>query len=157
MSEENYTNEGNYTEDTSTSFTDSSFNTPVDNQPEGSSDFGIVALVLGIIALLTFCTVCLNIPLAILSIIFAIIQLVRGNGKGLAVGGIITSALSIVACIIFYLIIGMSIPKFSDMDNYSDILEEYSQEYDELYNDLYDDDYDYDDYDDLYEDDDDTF
>lgn len=143
--------------DNSTEYTYAQPTQPV--QPEGGAGFGIAALVLGIIALLTFCTVCLNIPLAILSIIFAIIQLVRGNGKGLAVGGIITSALSIVACIIFYLIIGMSLPKFSDMDNYSDILEEYSQEYDELYNDLYDDDYDYDydDYDDLYEDDDDTF
>lgn len=115
---------------------------PVQN--EGGSGFGIAALVLGILALLTFCIPCINLLLAILSIIFAIIQLVRGNAKGLAIGGLITSILSIIACIVFYAIMGMSFSKFSDLDNYSSFMEEYNDDYsdsdDDLYDGLYDDD-----------------
>lgn len=106
-------------------------------QPEGGSGFGIASLVLGILALITFCTICMNIPLAILAIIFAIIQLVKGNGKGLAIGGLITSGLSIVACIVFYLVIGLSAPKFSDLTD----MDSFMQQYPELYQEL--EDYDY--------------
>ena len=120
--------------------------TSTDNQqPEGGSGFGIASLVLGILALITFCTICMNIPLAILAIIFAIIQLVKGNGKGLAIGGLITSCLSIVACIVFYLVIGLSVPKFSDLTDMDSLM----QQYPELYEDY---NYDFDD-----SDDDDTF
>ena len=93
--------------------------------------------------MITFCTLCINIPLAILAIIFGIIQLVKGNGKGLAIGGLITSVLSIVACIVFYLIIGLSMPKFSDLTD----MDSYMQQYPELYQRYYNsNDYDYDDY-----------
>ncbi len=114
-------------------------------QQEGGAGFGIASLVLGILSLITFCTLCINIPLAILAIIFGIIQLVKGNGKGLAIGGLITSVLSIVACIVFYLIIGLSMPKFSDLTD----MDSYMQQYPELYQRYYnsnDYDYDYDDY-----------
>lgn len=87
--------------------------TEENRQPEGGAGFGIASLVLGILALITFCTLCLNIPLAILAIIFAIIQLVKGNGKGLAIGGLITSVLSVVACLVFYFVVGLNAAKFS--------------------------------------------
>lgn len=122
-------------------------------QSEGGSGFGIASLVLGILALITFCTVCFNVPLAILAIIFAIIQLVKGNGKGLAIGGLITSGLSIVACIVFYLVIGLSVPKFSDMSD----MDSFMQQYPELYQELEDYNYDMDDFDFDDSDDDDTF
>lgn len=119
-------------------------------QQEGGTGFGIASLVLGILSLITFCTLCMNIPLAILAIIFGIIQLVKGNGKGIAIGGLITSGLSIVACIVFYLIIGLNMPKFSDLMD----MDSYMQQYPEIYERYYDsDDFDfYNDYDD-----DDTF
>ena len=117
-------------------------------QPQAGVGFGVASLVLGILALVTFCTGCLNIPLAVLSIIFGIIQLVKRTGKGLAIGGLITSVLSIIAFIVFFMIIGMSIPKFSDLDDYSSFIDEYDQNNSYDYNDSYD-------YDDSY--DDDTF
>lgn len=124
-------------------------------QQEGGAGFGIASLVLGILSLITFCTLCMNIPLAILAIIFGIIQLVKGNGKGLAIGGLITSVLSIVACIVFYLIIGLSVPKFSDLMD----MDSYMQQYPELYQRYYDsNDFDYDDFfNDNYDHNDDTF
>lgn len=127
---------------------------PMPEQPQAGVGFGVASLVLGILALVTFCTGCINIPLAVLSIIFGIVQLVKRTGKGLAIGGLITSVLSMIAFVVFFAIIGMSIPKFSDLDDYSSFIDEYNQ--DDSYD--YNDSYDYDDsYDDLYNDDDDTF
>jgi hypothetical protein len=61
--------------------------------------FGIASLVLGICSLLLFCT-CVNLLLAILAIVFGIIQIVGYKKRGLAVGGIVTAALSIVLFVI---------------------------------------------------------
>lgn len=66
--------------------------------------FGIASLVLGIIALCTFC-LCINILFAILSIIFGIIQLVQSGPKGLAIGGIVTSGLSIIFMVIYWILV----------------------------------------------------
>lgn len=66
--------------------------------------FGIASLVLGILALCTFC-LCINIVFAILSIIFGIVQLVQSGPKGLAIAGIITSGLSIVFMIIYWILV----------------------------------------------------
>lgn len=66
--------------------------------------FGIASLVLGILALCTFC-LCINIVFAILSIIFGIIQLVQNGPKGLAIGGLITSGLSIVFMVIYIILV----------------------------------------------------
>lgn len=121
-------------------------NSDMRREPEGGVGFGIASLVIGIISLLLFCT-CINIPLAILAIVFGIIQLVRGNGKGIAIGGLITSALSIIALVVFYLVMGMNMSKLSDMDSF---LQQYEQMYPELFED-YDEPYYH------YDDDDDTF
>ena len=64
--------------------------------------FGIASLVLGVISLILFCS-CINIVLAVVSIIFGIIQLVQKDApKGMAIAGIITSCLSIVLFIIAF-------------------------------------------------------
>lgn len=59
--------------------------------------FGIASLVLGILALVLFCT-CINVFFGILSLIFGIIQIVRYEKKGLAIGGIVTSVISVILC-----------------------------------------------------------
>ena len=66
-----------------------------------SQGLGIASMVLGILSLALFCT-CVNIPLSITAIILGIVQLFKaGSKKGMAITGIITSCLSIVAWIIF--------------------------------------------------------
>ena len=50
---------------------------------------------LGILALVLFCT-CINVFFGILSLIFGIIQIVRYEKKGLAIGGIVTSVISVI-------------------------------------------------------------
>ena len=64
-------------------------------QKEAGQGFGIASLVLGILALVLFCT-CINVFFGILSLIFGIIQIVRYEKKGLAIGGIVTSVISVI-------------------------------------------------------------
>ena len=62
--------------------------------------FGIASMVLGILALVFFCG-CINIPLAIISIIFAIIHINRKTGSiGFAIAGIVTSVISVILTVI---------------------------------------------------------
>ncbi len=56
-------------------------------------------MILGILSLMLFCT-CVNIPLAVAAIIFGILQYSKGpQGKGMALTGMITAVLSILALI----------------------------------------------------------
>ena len=62
--------------------------------------FGIASMVLGILALVFFCG-CINIPLAIISIIFAIIHINRKTGSiGFAIAGMVTSVISVILTVI---------------------------------------------------------
>ena len=63
--------------------------------------FGIASLVLGIVSLLCFCT-CINIVLAILAIIFGIIQIISYESRGMAIGGIVTATISIILFVTCY-------------------------------------------------------
>lgn len=63
--------------------------------------FGIASMVLGIISLLCFCS-CINIILAILAIIFGIIQIVSYETKGMAVAGIVTATISVILFVTCY-------------------------------------------------------
>lgn len=125
-----------------------------------SKGFGIASLVLGIISLILYCT-CINILLAVLAIIFGILQLVQKDSpKGMAIAGIITSSLSIIFFVIS-LIVFMSSTEFQDAFEQgfqNGIQGDFNfnipfEDSDDLYNgydddDDYDDDYhDYDDYD----------
>lgn len=93
-----------------------------------SEGFGIASLVLGIITVLLFCT-CISWITGILAIIFGIIQLVKGNKKGMAIVGLITGGIGFAASIILYILIF-----FTGLGSYSN--------YDDIYNHIYDDIYD---------------
>lgn len=96
-------------------------------KPVGNG-LGIASLVLGIISLVFFCT-CANIITGILAIIFGIIQLVKGGNKGMPIAGIATSAISIIACVIYWIAMAGNASTFSDY--YSDpsyYLEEYDED-----------------------------
>lgn len=71
----------------------------------GGNGFGIASMVLGILALVFFCG-CINIPLAIISIILAIIQMNRkGEGKGFAIAGIVTSVISVILTVVMIVVV----------------------------------------------------
>ncbi len=73
------------------------------SQP-GGNGFGIASMVLGILAIVFFCG-CLNIPLAIISIIFAIIHINRKTGSiGFAIAGIVTSVISVILTVIMIVV-----------------------------------------------------
>ncbi|WP_370778696.1 DUF4190 domain-containing protein [Roseburia sp.] len=93
-----------------------------------SEGFGIASLVLGIITVLLFCT-CISWITGILAIIFGIIQLVKGNKKGMAIVGLITGGIGFIASVILYILIF-----FTSLGSYSN--------YDDIYNHIYDDIYD---------------
>ena len=73
------------------------------SKPSGTG-FGIASMVLGILALVFFCG-CINIPLAIISIIFAIIHINRKTGSiGFAIAGIVTSVISVILTVIMIVV-----------------------------------------------------
>lgn len=70
---------------------------------ESKKGFAITSLVLGIISLLCCCIGILW-PLAIVAIIFGVISLVqKKGGKGMAIGGIITGAVSFVLSLLMFI------------------------------------------------------
>lgn len=97
-----------------------------------SEGFGIASLVLGIITALMFCT-CISWITGILAIIFGIIQLVKGNKKGMAIVGLITGGIGFVVSIILYILIFFA--GFGSYSNYNDI---YNHIYDDIYDDIED-------------------
>jgi hypothetical protein len=89
--------------------------------------FGLASMILGIISLLLFCT-CINYILAILAIVFGIVQMVRSNKKGMAIAGIVTAGISIVLAT--FLWIGFAMLSAQEGDNpFNSYLEEYYEEY----------------------------
>ena len=64
--------------------------------------YGIASLILGIVSVLLFCT-CINWVTGILAVIFGIIQITKNKEQGLAIGGIITAAVSMVLSVVLYL------------------------------------------------------
>lgn len=64
---------------------------------QGSSSFAIVSLVLSILSLVLCCCMGFNFILAVPAVIFGIVSLVKKRrGKGMAIAGIIISAISIL-------------------------------------------------------------
>ena len=102
---------------------------PNGNNKSESEGFGIASLILGIITVLLFCT-CISWITGILAIIFGILQLVKGSKKGMAVVGLITGGIGLVASIILYILIF-----FTGLGSYSS----YNDIYDHIYDDIYDD------------------
>lgn len=98
-----------------------------------SEGFGIASLVLGIITVLLFCT-CISWITGILAIIFGIIQLVKGNKKGMAIVGLITGGIGFIASVILYILIF-----FTSLGSYSNYDDIYNHIYNHIYDDIYDD------------------
>lgn len=78
---------------------------PVNEPPvkKDSTVFGLVSMILGILSLALFCA-CINFPLAIAAIVFGILQIVKYKSKGMAIAGLITGGVSILAGIVFWMI-----------------------------------------------------
>ena len=75
---------------------------PQQKQKGDGRGYGIASLILGIVSVLLFCT-CINWVTGILAIIFGIIQITKNKENGLAIGGIITAAISMVLSVVLYL------------------------------------------------------
>ena len=103
--------------------------------------FGIASMILGIMSLVLFCT-CLNIPLSVAAVIFGGLHLGRSTeGRAMAVTGIVSAILSVIAFIVTLVLLWGPFQSF-----YWEVIQEmpYSSEYDG--------DYDYEsDYDDLFD------
>ncbi|NLK93883.1 MAG: zinc-ribbon domain-containing protein [Clostridiales bacterium] len=97
-----------------------------------SENFGIAALVLGIISILLCITVFISGLCGILAIIFGIIQVVSKEKKGLGISGIITGGIGILLSIIFI---------FAYISLASDVEIRDRYEYNDYYDSEYDDDY----------------
>ena len=108
---------------------DYNYGQPNGNNKSESEGFGIASLILGIITVLLFCT-CISWITGILAVIFGILQLVKGNKKGMAVVGLITGGIGFAASIILYILIF-----FTGLGSYSS----YNDIYDHIYDDIYDD------------------
>ena len=108
---------------------DYNYGQPNGNNKSESEGFGIASMILGIITVLLFCT-CISWITGILAVIFGILQLVKGNKKGMAVVGLITGGIGFAASIILYILIF-----FTGLGSYSS----YNDIYDHIYDDIYDD------------------
>jgi hypothetical protein len=73
-----------------------------ERQKGDATGFGLTSMILGILSLLLFCS-CINYILAILAIVFGIIQIVKNRRKGMAIAGIVTAGLSIVLATILWI------------------------------------------------------
>lgn len=106
--------QGNYSQNTHQTATDGGSFYHSSSQPSGNG-FGIASMVLGILALVFFCG-CINIPLVIISIIFAIIHINRKTGSiGFAIAGIVTSVISVILTVIMivvFLVAGVGTTSF---------------------------------------------
>lgn len=111
--------------------------------------FGVASMVLGIISLLLFCT-CVNFVLAILAVIFGVVQLVKHKERAFAVTGIVTAVISILLGILLWGTAAVGLGGIT-MNDYTDIYDYYyGDELDEGYG-GYEDYYDGYGYDDLYD------
>ena len=93
-----------YTENTLNPITENNSN--VDSNTNPKKGFGIAALVLGIISILTICVMPLSIICGILAVIFGIIALFKG-GKGFGITGLITGFLGIILSIVVLVFFGV--------------------------------------------------
>ena len=78
-----------------TGFGQPPYNRPPVKQKKDDIGFGIASMVLGILSILLFMT-CVNYIMAIVAIIFAIVQLCTRKKKGMAITGIITAVVGIL-------------------------------------------------------------
>lgn len=70
----------------------------VNNKVNG---FNIASLVLGIVSIVLWCTWFISIPCSILALVFGIIG-IKKQGKGMAIAGIVTSAISLAIWVLLF-------------------------------------------------------
>jgi hypothetical protein len=102
----------------------------VQQQKSQDIGFGLASMILGIVSLLMFCT-CINYILAILAIVFGIIQIVRCEKRGMAIAGIVTGGLSILLATIMW--IGFSSMSMNEGNPFYQYLEEYYESGDDSF------------------------
>ncbi|MCR5467975.1 MAG: DUF4190 domain-containing protein [Lachnospiraceae bacterium] len=94
---------------------------------EPSKGFGIASLVLGILSIVTFCTM-LNYILAILAIIFGAIHIAKNKGrggKGMGIAGLVMGIISIVISIIFWTVFVLAIGSMATRTDQNGIYDYY--------------------------------
>ena len=91
--------------------------TAYDAAPENNGKaFGIVSLVCGIVSLPLICCTYIGLIVAVTSIVFGILSIKKGeNAKGMAIAGIICSAVSIVVIVILLIAVN-SMDQQADLD-----------------------------------------
>lgn len=99
------------------------------NYEEQGQGFGIASLICGILSIVTCCCSCPCAPLAIVSIVLGILQISKGagSGRGMAIAGIICSAVGLilmVISIVFTIVMNSSGFTESYYQNYYDIIQE---------------------------------
>ena len=101
---------------------------PQQKQKGDGRGYGIASLILGIVSVLLFCT-CINWVTGILAVIFGIIQITKNKEHGLAIGGIITAAVSMLLSVVLYLAMWFGMTNAGI--TYEDILyDQYDDSYD---------------------------
>lgn len=99
-----------------------------DNEEQGQG-FGIASLICGILSIVTCCCSCPCAPLAIVSIVLGILQISKGagSGRGMAIAGIVCSAVGLILMIIslvFTIVMNSSGFTGSYYQNYYDMIQE---------------------------------
>jgi hypothetical protein len=96
---------------------------------QGSKSMATTSMVFGILALVTCICFCTSVPFGVVSIVLAVLVLVRKkNGKPFAITGIITSGLGILISLVTTLLL---MPYVEDMQEFSENADAYVQEYQE--------------------------
>ena len=98
--------QNNISEITANPITENVSSNNSENNTNSKKGFGIAALVLGIISILTICIMPLSILCGILAVIFGIIALFKG-GKGFGITGLITGFLGVILSIVVLVFVGV--------------------------------------------------
>ncbi|MCM1283763.1 MAG: DUF4190 domain-containing protein [Muribaculaceae bacterium] len=80
--------------------------------------FGIASLVLGVASAFLF-GCCVNYIMAVLAIIFGIVQMVKNRQKGVAIAGIVTAGISIILGTVFWVAVASKMDDMNLEDYYN--------------------------------------
>ncbi len=126
-------NQGSYNSD----YTYTQGQQPQQKTKKSGNGYAVASMILGIVTLVFFCS-CINIVTGILALIFGIIHLTSygKDGRGMAIAGLITSALGLIALVVCYVLIFSNSVNLSNMSDFPYELYEEYQYPDDLLDDL---------------------
>ena len=87
----------------------------------GSNRYGLISMICGIVSVVTFCSWLICIPLAVISIIFGVLQMKKGEANGMAVAGIVCA---VIALLLQLFLIVFSISYMNNPYQYDRMIEE---------------------------------